>query len=50
MADKSTERKKLFEGGTSETTPKQRTIEEIKAKYRKAGVKIELDFSLLFVI
>ncbi|CAO2825683.1 unnamed protein product [Amaranthus hypochondriacus] len=35
--DKSTEREKLFEGGTSETTPKQRTIEEIKAKYRKAG-------------
>ncbi|KMT18191.1 hypothetical protein BVRB_2g023630 isoform B [Beta vulgaris subsp. vulgaris] len=34
--DKSQERKKLFEGGTSETKPKQRTIEEIKAKYRKA--------------
>uniref|UniRef100_A0A803M3U7 V-SNARE coiled-coil homology domain-containing protein n=1 Tax=Chenopodium quinoa TaxID=63459 RepID=A0A803M3U7_CHEQI len=33
--DKSTEKQKLFEGGTSETKPRQRTIEEIKAKYRK---------------
>ncbi|KAL8162643.1 hypothetical protein V2J09_014132 [Rumex salicifolius] len=28
------EREKLFEGGTSTTKPKQRSIEEIKAKYR----------------
>lgn len=35
--DKSMEKKKLFEGGTSETKPRQRTIDEIKAKYRKAG-------------
>ncbi|KAH9622373.1 hypothetical protein KSS87_015889 [Heliosperma pusillum] len=33
--DKSTERKKLFESATSETKPKQRSINEIKAKYRK---------------
>ncbi|XP_021769200.1 uncharacterized protein LOC110733455 isoform X2 [Chenopodium quinoa] len=33
--DKSTEKQKLFEGGTSDTKPRQRTIEEIKAKYRK---------------
>ncbi|XP_074308137.1 uncharacterized protein LOC141643014 [Silene latifolia] len=32
--DKSTERKKLFEGATSEK-PKQRSINDIKAKYRK---------------
>ncbi|KAL9226707.1 hypothetical protein vseg_002487 [Gypsophila vaccaria] len=33
--DESKERKKLFEGATSETKPKQRSINEIKAKYRK---------------
>ncbi|KNA16893.1 hypothetical protein SOVF_085080 isoform B [Spinacia oleracea] len=35
--DKSTEKEKLFEGGTTETKPRQRTIEEIKAKYKKTG-------------
>ncbi|KAK9683482.1 hypothetical protein RND81_10G144000 [Saponaria officinalis] len=36
--DESKERKKLFEGATSETKPKQRSIQEIKAKYRKDAV------------
>ncbi|KAL2945079.1 Syntaxin-binding protein 5 [Bienertia sinuspersici] len=40
--DKSAERKKLFEGGTSEAKPRQRTIEEIKAKYKKAGIQLLL--------
>ncbi|GAB2288343.1 hypothetical protein Dimus_022676 [Dionaea muscipula] len=35
--DKKTERERLFEGATSEIKPKQRTIDEIKAKYRKTG-------------
>lgn len=34
IKDKKPERKKLFEGGTSEAKPRQRTVEEIKAKYR----------------
>ncbi|GAB4827611.1 hypothetical protein Ancab_034494 [Ancistrocladus abbreviatus] len=33
--DKQKEREALFEGATTELKPKQRTIEEIKAKYRK---------------
>lgn len=37
-ADKETERDKLFEGATSDTQPRFRTPDEIKAKYRKAGV------------
>ncbi|GMH30553.1 hypothetical protein Nepgr_032396 [Nepenthes gracilis] len=35
--EKKTEREILFEGATSESKPRQRTVEEIKAKYRKAG-------------
>lgn len=35
--DKETERDKLFEGATSDTQPRFRTPDEIKAKYRKAG-------------
>ncbi|KAG6728776.1 hypothetical protein I3842_02G190500 [Carya illinoinensis] len=34
---KGTERERLFEGASTETTPRLRTAEEIKAKYRKAG-------------
>ncbi|XP_050209690.1 uncharacterized protein LOC126660311 [Mercurialis annua] len=33
--DKRTEKNKLFEGATSDSNPKPRTAEEIKAKYRK---------------
>ncbi|XP_065869531.1 uncharacterized protein [Euphorbia lathyris] len=35
MKDKGRERERLFEGGSSDATPKPRTAEEIKAKYRK---------------
>ncbi|KAA8534064.1 hypothetical protein F0562_031743 [Nyssa sinensis] len=33
--DKETEREKLFEGGSTDTKPRLRTPEEIRAKYRK---------------
>ncbi|XP_024184109.1 uncharacterized protein LOC112189069 isoform X1 [Rosa chinensis] len=36
-ADKGSEKKKLFEGATSDTKPKMRTAAEIKAKYRETG-------------
>ncbi|KAI5346587.1 hypothetical protein L3X38_014466 [Prunus dulcis] len=35
--DKGTEKARLFEGATSDTKPKMRTAEEIKAKYRDTG-------------
>ncbi|XP_062156010.1 uncharacterized protein LOC133863892 isoform X2 [Alnus glutinosa] len=35
--DKGTERERLFEGSSNERTPRLRTAEEIRAKYRKAG-------------
>lgn len=35
--DKGTERERLFEGASTATSPKVRTAEEIRAKYRKAG-------------
>lgn len=35
--DKSAERERLFEGASTETTPRLRTAEEIRAKYRKPG-------------
>ncbi|KAH9702545.1 V-SNARE coiled-coil domain-containing protein [Citrus sinensis] len=34
--DKGTERKKLFEGAATDTKPKSRTVDEIKAKYKKS--------------
>ncbi|KAF8397271.1 hypothetical protein HHK36_016182 [Tetracentron sinense] len=37
LADKETEREKLFQGATVETKPRLRKPEEIMAKYRKAG-------------
>ncbi|KAL5540577.1 hypothetical protein UlMin_045270 [Ulmus minor] len=35
--DKGTERERLFDGATTDSKPKSRTPEEIRAKYRKAG-------------
>ncbi|XP_050250794.1 uncharacterized protein LOC126697743 isoform X2 [Quercus robur] len=35
--DKGTERERLFEGASTDTNPRPRTAEEIRAKYRKAG-------------
>ncbi|XP_057476584.1 uncharacterized protein LOC130764380 isoform X2 [Actinidia eriantha] len=35
--DKEAEREKLFEGGSTDTKPRMRTAEEIRAKYRKDG-------------
>lgn len=35
--DKGTERERLFEGSSNDRTPRMRTAEEIRAKYRKAG-------------
>ncbi|GAY40439.1 hypothetical protein CUMW_051940 [Citrus unshiu] len=37
--DKGTERKKLFEGAATDTKPKSRTVDEIKAKYKKSEVQ-----------
>ncbi|XP_058207273.1 uncharacterized protein LOC131320562 isoform X1 [Rhododendron vialii] len=37
IADKETERGKLFEGGSTGIEPRMRTAEEIRAKYRKDG-------------
>lgn len=38
FADKRTEKERLFDGASSDAQPKTRTVDEIKAKYRKAGV------------
>lgn len=38
FADKRTDKEKLFDGASSDALPKTRTVDEIKAKYRKAGV------------
>ncbi|CAH8389726.1 unnamed protein product [Eruca vesicaria subsp. sativa] len=35
--DKRTDKEKLFDGASSDAQPKTRTVDEIKAKYRKAG-------------
>ncbi|XP_010552925.1 PREDICTED: uncharacterized protein LOC104823185 [Tarenaya hassleriana] len=35
--DKRTEKERLFEGASSDAQPRMRTVDEIKAKYRKAG-------------
>uniref|UniRef100_A0A1J3H989 Syntaxin-binding protein 5-like n=1 Tax=Noccaea caerulescens TaxID=107243 RepID=A0A1J3H989_NOCCA len=35
--DKRTEKERLFDGASSDAQPKTRTVDEIKAKYRKAG-------------
>ncbi|KAH9767141.1 V-SNARE coiled-coil domain-containing protein [Citrus sinensis] len=37
--DKGKERKKLFEGAATDTKPKSRTVDEIKAKYKKSEVQ-----------
>lgn len=36
--DKELERERLFEGGSADSKPKLRTADEVRAKYRKAGV------------
>lgn len=35
--DKRTDKERLFDGASSDAQPKTRTVDEIKAKYRKAG-------------
>ncbi|KAF8115181.1 hypothetical protein N665_0029s0027 [Sinapis alba] len=35
--DKKTDKERLFDGASSDAQPKTRTVDEIKAKYRKAG-------------
>lgn len=37
---KKSEKEKLFEGASSDSQPKMRTAEEIKAKYRKTEVLV----------
>lgn len=50
-ADKLTDREKLFHGGTNDDIkPRLRTAEEIKAKYRKAGVITLCLTFLLFIL
>lgn len=38
FAGKQTEREKLFDGATSDTKPRARTVEEIKAKYKNQDI------------
>lgn len=40
---KGADKTKLFEGASTDSKPRQRTAEEIKAKYRKAGVKLSCE-------
>lgn len=37
-ADKGTERERLFDGATTDSKPRLRSADEIRAKYRKSGV------------
>jgi hypothetical protein len=39
-ADKGTERERLFESSSNDRAPRLRTAEEVRAKYRKAGVML----------
>jgi hypothetical protein len=40
-ADKGTERERLFEGASTDSQPKLKTADEIKAKYRKEVIQHE---------
>ncbi|KAL0736522.1 hypothetical protein Bca4012_012732 [Brassica carinata] len=40
--DKRTDKERLFDGASSDAQPKTRTVDEIKAKYRKAGETSEI--------
>ena len=40
-ADKGTERERLFEGASTDSQPKLRTADEIKANYRKEVIQHE---------
>ena len=44
---KGTDREKLLEGASTDTKPRVRTAEEIKAKYRKTGAGVNLISELL---
>ena len=39
---KGADKQKLFEGASTDTKPRQRTAEEIKAKYRKGGTVVNM--------
>lgn len=49
FADKGTERDRLFEGTTSDSKPRLRTAEEIKAKYRKEVILIRTLVNVLLL-
>lgn len=46
---KRSEKEKLFEGGSTDSQPKMRTAEEIKAKYRKAEVLVMMIWNGFYV-
>ena len=50
LADKGkeTDRQKLFEDASADSKPRARTAEEIKAKYRKTGVNVRCENSLIY--
>lgn len=45
---KETDREKLFEHATTNSKPRARTADEIKAKYRKAEVNLRFENSVLY--
>lgn len=45
---KETDRQKLFEESTTDSKPKARTTEEIKAKYRKTGVNLRIEHYVVY--
>lgn len=46
---KRSEKEKLFEGASTDSQPKMRTAEEIKAKYRKVGVLVMMIWNCFYL-
>lgn len=46
---KRSEKEKLFEGASTDSHPKMRTAEEIKAKYRKVGVLVMMIWNCFYL-
>ena len=43
-----TDRRKLLEESSTDAKPRARTTEEIKAKYRKTGVNLRIENSVIY--
>jgi hypothetical protein len=48
--EKETDRQKLLEESTTDSKPRARTTEEIKAKYRKTGVNLRIDNYVIYAL